>query len=56
MVGGTEWKGERDKTKATGGRGQGGKKRGREGREGGREAVEEWEKGKEKGGNESSED
>lgn len=33
MVGGTEWKGERDKTKATGGRGQGGKKRGREGRE-----------------------
>lgn len=33
MVGGTECKGERDKTKATGGRGQGGKKRGREGRE-----------------------
>ena len=34
MVGGTEWKGERDKTKATGRRGQAGrKKRGREGRE-----------------------
>ena len=34
MVGGTEWKGERDKTKATGGRGEGRrKKRGREGRE-----------------------
>lgn len=34
MVGGTEWKGERDKTKAMGGRGEGGrKKRGREGRE-----------------------
>ena len=42
MVGGTEWKGERDKTKAMGGRGKGEERKG-EGREGrgGREEVEE---------------
>ena len=56
MVGGTEWKGERDKIKMTGGS-RGKKEKGRGGK--GEEKKRQWkklERGKEKGGNESSED